>query len=182
MRGHGQSSAGWSSYAPADHPELVGGLVLTGAFVGQPRLNPLMRLAVAAVLRSPRLFGMFHRTLFPVHRPADDAAYRRAMVANLREPGRMAATRGVAEPVEPHWTAGVADVRQPVLVLTGAKDPDFPDPARADGVRTGRRLSRVAHRAGLSATVRITGGRGGRPSGWCASPLGAESPYPSPGD
>lgn len=177
VRGHGQSSVGWSSYTPAevgadlaavvrdldggpatlvgnsssaaavvfaaaDFPDLVGGVVLTGAFVGQPRLNPLMRLALGAVLRSPRLFGMFHRSLFPVHRPADDAEYRRAMVANLREPGRMAAVRGVIVPVEPHWTARAADVRQPVLVLMGAKDPDFPDPAAE--ARAARRLFRTA--------------------------------------
>ena len=73
-----------------------------------------------------------------MHRPADDAAYRKAMVANLREPGRMAATRGVIAPAEPHWTARARQVRQPVLVLMGSKDPDFPDPgARA---RAARRL------------------------------------------
>ena len=134
VRGHGESSAGWPTYAPAevgadllavvrdldagpavlvgsssaaaavvfaatDAPELVTGIVQIGAFVGQPKLNPLLRMAMWSVLHSPRLFGMFHKTLFPVHRPADDASYRRAMVANLREPpGRMAATRGVVAP------------------------------------------------------------------------------------
>ena len=95
-----------------------------------------------SVLHSARLFGMFHSTLFPVHRPDDDAAYRRAMVTNLREPGRMAATRGVIAPVEPHWTARAPQVRQPVLVLMGAKDPDFPDPGAE--ARAARRLYRVA--------------------------------------
>ncbi|MBM0234528.1 alpha/beta hydrolase [Micromonospora sp. STR1_7] len=177
IRGHGESSVGWSTYAPAevgadllavvrdidagpavlvgssssaaavvfaatDAPELVSGLVQIGAFVGQPKLNPLLRLARGAVLRSPRLFGMFHRTLFPVHRPDDDAAYRRSMVTNLREPGRMAATRGVIAPAEPHWTTRAPRVRQPVLVLMGAKDPDFPDPGAE--ARAARRLYRLA--------------------------------------
>ncbi|MEU4398877.1 alpha/beta fold hydrolase [Micromonospora orduensis] len=177
VRGHGESSVGWPSYAPAevgadllavvrdvdagpavlvgssssaaavvfaatDAPELVSGLVQIGAFVGRPKLNPLSRLSRRAVLRSPRLFGMFHRTLFPVHRPADDAAYRRALVATLREPGRMAAARQVVAPVEPHWTTRAGRVRQPVLVLMGARDPDFPDPGAE--ARAARRLYRVA--------------------------------------
>ncbi|WP_306344923.1 alpha/beta fold hydrolase [Micromonospora sp. 4G55] len=170
VRGHGDSSAHWPSYAPAevgsdllavvrtlggpatlvgssssaaavvfaagDAPELVNGIVQIGAFVAQPRPNPAMRLAQAAVLRSPRLFGMFHRTLFPGGRPADDAAYRKELVAGLR--GRMAAVRGVVAPVAPHWTARAADVRQPVLVLMGAKDPDFADPGGE--ARAARRL------------------------------------------
>ncbi|MGC4784169.1 alpha/beta fold hydrolase [Micromonospora zamorensis] len=177
VRGHGESSAGWPTYAPAevgadllavvrdldagpavlvgsssgaaavvfaatDAPELVSGIVQIGAFVGQPKLNPLLRLTQAAVLRSPRLFGRFHNTLFPVHRPADDAAYRRSMVANLREPGRMAATRGVIAPAEPRWTARAPQVRQPVLVLMGSRDPDFPDPGAQ--ARAARRLFRTA--------------------------------------
>ncbi|MFF5175340.1 alpha/beta fold hydrolase [Micromonospora sp. NPDC000089] len=160
VRGHGDSSPRWPSYAPAevgadllavvrtlggpatlvgssssgaavvfaaaDAPELVNGVVQIGPFVSGPKPNPLIRVAQAAVLRSPRLFGMFHKTLFPAGRPADDAAYRAELVRGLR--GRMDAVRGVIEPVEPHWTARARDVHQPVLVLMGAKDPDFPDP------------------------------------------------------
>ncbi|MGN9810700.1 alpha/beta fold hydrolase [Micromonospora sp. BQ11] len=177
VRGHGESSAGWPSYAPAevgadllavvrdlgggpatlvgssssaagvvfaaaDAPDLVAGIVQVGAFVGRGKPKPAMRLAQFAVLRSPRLFGMFHRSLFPGPRPADDVAYRKAMVAKLREPGRMAATRGVIAPVEPHWTARTRAVRQPVLVLMGAKDPDFPDPGAE--ARAARRLFATA--------------------------------------
>ncbi|MEW2381035.1 alpha/beta hydrolase [Micromonospora sp. NPDC047707] len=177
VRGHGASSAGWPTYAPAevgadllavvrdlgggpatlvgssssaaavvfaatDAPELVNGIVQIGAFVGEAKLNPVLRLALFAVLRSPRLFGAFHRTLFPVRRPADDTAYRKAMVATLRESGRMAATRGVIVPVEPHWTARAPQVRQPVLVLMGTRDPDFPDPGAE--ARAARRLFATA--------------------------------------
>ncbi|MGR6322334.1 alpha/beta fold hydrolase [Micromonospora soli] len=175
VRGHGDSSAHWPTYAPAevgadllavvralgggpatlvgssssaaavvfaaaDAPELVSGVVQVSPFVAQLKPNPMMRLAQAVVLRSPRLFGMFHRTLFPSGRPADDAAYRRELVAKLR--GRMAAVRGVVAPVDPHWTARARDVRQPVLVLMGTKDPDFPDPGAE--ARAARRLFATA--------------------------------------
>ncbi|GIJ07561.1 hydrolase [Micromonospora andamanensis] len=177
VRGHGDSSTGWPSYAPVevgadllavvrdlgggpavlvgnsssgaavvfaatDAPDLVNGIVLVGAFVGQPKLNPFMRLAQHLVLRSPRLFGLFHRTLFPVHRPADDAEFRRQLVAALRRPGRMAPLRGVIHQVQPHWSARAPQVRQPVLVLMGTKDPDFPDPGAE--ARAARRLFPVA--------------------------------------
>ncbi|MFI2646722.1 alpha/beta fold hydrolase [Micromonospora fulviviridis] len=120
------SSAAAVVFAAADAPALVNGIVQVSPFVAPPKPNPVLRAAQAVVLRSPRLFGMFHRTLFPCGRPADDAAYRKEMVAKLR--GRMAAVRGVVAPVDPHWSARAREVRQPVLVLMGAKDPDFPDP------------------------------------------------------
>ncbi|MER7996882.1 alpha/beta fold hydrolase [Micromonospora chalcea] len=175
VRGHGDSSPRWPTYAPehvggdllavvralgggpatlvgssssgaavvfaaAEAPELVSGIVQIGPFVGTPKPNPLMRAAQAVVLRSPRLFGLFHRTLFPCGRPADDAAYRKELVAKLR--GRMAAVRGVVAPADPHWTARARDVNRPVLVLMGTKDPDFPDPGAE--ARAARRLFAVA--------------------------------------
>ncbi|MCI4062918.1 alpha/beta hydrolase [Micromonospora sp. R77] len=161
VRGHGDSSPHWPTYAPAevgadllavvralgggpatlvgssssgaavvfaaaDAPELVNGIVQLSPFVAEPKPNAVLRAVQAVVLRSPRLFGMFHKTLFPAARPADDAAYRKELVAALR--GRMDAVRGVVAPVAPHWTARAGEVRQPVLVLMGTKDPDFPDP------------------------------------------------------
>ncbi|WP_262282921.1 alpha/beta fold hydrolase [Micromonospora sp. MA102] len=123
----GSSSSGAAVvFAAADAPELVNGIVQVSPFVTPPKPNPVLRAAQAVVLRSPRLFGMFHRSLFPCGRPADDAAYRKELVVKLR--GRMDAVRGVVAPVDPHWTARAREVRQPVLVLMGTKDPDFPDP------------------------------------------------------
>ncbi|MGC4896561.1 alpha/beta fold hydrolase [Micromonospora sp. DT31] len=175
VRGHGDSSPHWPTYAPeqvggdllavvralgggpatlvgssssaaavvfaaAEAPDLVSGIVQLSPFVDAPKPNPLMRAAQAVVLRSPRLFGLFHRTLFPCGRPADDAAYRRGLVVKLR--GRMAAVRGVIAPVDPHWTARAREVHRPVLVLMGTKDPDFPDPGAE--ARAARRQFAVA--------------------------------------
>ncbi|SBT51975.1 alpha/beta fold hydrolase [Micromonospora narathiwatensis] len=175
VRGHGDSSVRWPTYAPAavggdllavvralgggpatlvgssssaaavvfaaaDGVELVNGIVQVSPFVTPPNPSPALRLAQVIVLRSPRLFGMFHRTLFPCGRPDDDAAYRKELVARLR--GRMVAVRGVIALVEPHWAARAGDVRQPVLVLMGTKDPDFPDPGAE--ARAARRLFATA--------------------------------------
>ncbi|MFY1704541.1 alpha/beta fold hydrolase [Micromonospora sp. WMMA1923] len=174
VRGHGESSPHWPSYAPAEvggdllavvrtlggpatlvgssssgaavvfaaveAPDLVDGIVQVAPFVAVPRPNLVRRLAQAVVLRSPRLFGRFHRTLFPAARPPDDAAYRARLVAGLR--GRMAAVRGVVAPVAPHWTERAAAVRQPVLILMGTRDPDFGDPGAE--ARAARRRFRTA--------------------------------------
>ncbi|MFC0007280.1 alpha/beta fold hydrolase [Micromonospora siamensis] len=173
VRGHGDSSPHWPSYAPAEvgadllavvrdldggpatlvgssssgaavvfaaveAPELVNGIVQIGPFVAKP--NGFLVAVQDLVLRSPRLFGMFHRTRFADVRPADDAAYRKELVARLR--GRMDAVRGVVKPVEPHWTDRSREVRRPVLVLMGAKDPDFKDPGAE--ARAARRQFPVA--------------------------------------
>nr|WP_233220140.1 alpha/beta fold hydrolase [Micromonospora sp. RP3T] len=163
VRGHGDSSPHWPTYAPAevggdllavvreldggpatlvgssssgagvvfaaaDAPELVSGIVQISPFVSRPKPSPVMRALQAAVLRSPRLFGMFHRTLFPCGRPADDAAYRKELVARLR--GRMDAVRGVVAPVDPHWTARARAVRPAGAGADGHEGPGLPRPRR----------------------------------------------------
>ncbi|MEE3918688.1 alpha/beta hydrolase [Micromonospora sp. BRA006-A] len=132
------SSAAAIVFAAAEAPDLVSGIVQVSPFVGTPKPNPLMRVAQAA-RRSPRLFGLFHRTLFPCGRPADDAAYRGARRQAARPDGRGARRD---RPADPHWTARAPEVRRPVLVLMGTKDPDFPDPGAE--ARAARRLSAVA--------------------------------------
>ncbi|MEK8109179.1 hypothetical protein NKG94_39605 [Micromonospora sp. M12] len=48
----------------------------------------------------------------------------------------------VIAPADPHWTARAPQVGQPVLVLMGTRDPDFPDPGAE--ARAARRLFRTA--------------------------------------
>ncbi|GAA4570058.1 alpha/beta fold hydrolase [Planotetraspora kaengkrachanensis] len=162
VRGHGESSADWPSYAPehvagdllalvrhlggpavlvgsssstaavtwaaADSPGDVAGAVLISPFVRDAQLNFFMRAAQGLVLRSPRLWGVYYRTLFPNTKPADLGDHVRRLRAVLAEPGRMAATRGVIEPTEVRWTERAGDVHRPVLIMMGTRDPDFPDP------------------------------------------------------
>lgn len=162
VRGHGESSVDWASYAEAEvagdlialarhlggpailvgssssaaavpiaaarAPELVSGAVLISPFVGNPKLSLLLRLAQGAVTHSPLLWGMYYTTLYPGAKPADFAEHRAAMRATLRQPGRMAAMRGVVAPGPVRWSEQVGGLRCPVLIVMGDKDPDFPDP------------------------------------------------------
>jgi len=52
------------------------------------------------------------------------------MTASLREPGRMAAVAGVATEQE-QCRGRIPELRCPVLIVMGTKDPDFPDPVAA---------------------------------------------------
>lgn len=125
----GQSSSTTSAiWAAAQDPDAVTATILIGPFVRDRTLNPLMRLLSAAVTHSASLWaGRFYPTLYKAGKPADFADYQRALRANLREPGRMAAMRGLIGTAA-ECTARIPEMRSPVLVVMGSKDPDFPDP------------------------------------------------------
>ncbi|MFJ9371421.1 alpha/beta fold hydrolase [Nocardia sp. NPDC101769] len=127
-------------WAAAQAPDEVTGLVLIGTFASGSRPKAWMRAAAWSVTRTPGLWAMFYRTLFPTDKPADFTPAVAALKANLAEPGRMQALRAqTAESL-----AGPAlrydEVRCPVLIVTGTKDPDMADPA-AEARRTAEQLS-----------------------------------------
>lgn len=117
------------TFAAAAAPEQVSGLVLVGATATPMRLNLFMRLAFAAVLRSPRLWIMYYRSLFRGGRPDDFAQDTQRLLAQLRRPGRMAAVKGLVDPTPVWWLDRGREVACPVLVVMGTQDPDFKDPA-----------------------------------------------------
>lgn len=117
-------------WAAAEAPDLVAGIVLCAPFFSTPKLNPVTRALAALVTRSPRLWAdAFYRSLYPTAPPPDFGEYRRALRANLRQPGRMAALRAMATASKTGANARLGEVRCPVLVLMGTRDPDFKDPA-----------------------------------------------------
>ncbi len=127
------SAAVW---AASESPGAVVATVLIGPFVRDSGswarrhlLPPLFRVMFAG----PWGVGAWMRfwaTLFPSARPADFDAYAAALRANLAEPGRLAALRGMmAHGPLAGVDARLARVRVPSLVVMGGADPDFPDPA-----------------------------------------------------
>jgi pimeloyl-ACP methyl ester carboxylesterase len=126
--GH-SSSAAAAVWAAAEEPVLVSALVLIGPFARQRELPTLVRLAFAAVTSRAAIWSrVYYPTMYKAPKPADFAAYVRALQANLREGGRMAATRGaMGRQVECY--SRVAEVGCPVRIVMGTRDSDFPDPA-----------------------------------------------------
>ncbi|MCU1612967.1 MAG: alpha/beta hydrolase [Frankiales bacterium] len=135
--------AGAAAWAAAERPELVSGLVLVGAFVRNPPMNPLLALAFRAAMAgpwAPRVWASYLPKLYPGRRPEDFAAHRDAILASMHRPGHARAfsrtTRTSHAPVE----ARLGEVTAPVLVVMGDRDPDFGD-AAAEGRWIAERLN-----------------------------------------
>src|SRR4051794_23219365 len=134
--------AGAAAWAAAERPELITGLVLVGAFVRNPPMNPLLALAFRAAMAgpwAPRVWASYLPKLYPGRRPDDFAEHTGLIVATMRRPGHARAfsrtTRTSHAPVE----ARLGEVRAPVLVVMGDRDPDFGD-AAAEGRWIAERL------------------------------------------
>lgn len=133
----GNSSGGSAAVlAAADRPELVAGLVLLSPFLRNAATgNPVLQRILLRLLLVPPwgvlVWTTYYRRVLNRGRPPADlrthvAAIRRA----LRQPGRLASFRRLAgvldhAGVEPRLGA----VRAPALVVVGALDPDYADPA-----------------------------------------------------
>jgi pimeloyl-ACP methyl ester carboxylesterase len=170
VRGHGESTVGWSDYstsgigsdvvalvreldagpatvigtsmgagaaawAAAEAPDAIAGLVLVGPFVRNVPM-PWWKMAMfRAVMNTafvgpwgPAAWGMYYASLYPTAKPADFDAYKAGLVANLKEPGRMAALQAMLAMDKSDVESRLGAVRARTLVVMGTKDPDFPDP------------------------------------------------------
>ncbi len=128
--------AGAAAWAAAEDPAAVSRLVLIGPFVRDVPMpwwkRALLQIAVHAAFVGPwgpAAWGAYYASLYPVTKPADFAAYRAALVANLQEPGRLVALQGMLRAGKDDVETRLSAIAAPSLVVMGAKDPDFADPA-----------------------------------------------------
>lgn len=166
LRGHGESSTGWSEYtlpasgrdilalidyldagpvhfigtsftpgaavwAAAEKPEAFRSLTLIGPWVRDASTSFIQNLMTAVLLNGPwkvHGWGMFYKTLYPTQKPADFDDYMAELRANLRQPGRFEALKGLGFSPKTASEERIAQLEAPVLVIMGTKDPDWPDP------------------------------------------------------
>ena len=105
-----------------------------------------MALAFAGPWRVP-LWLRYWDSLFLARTPPDQAAYRLALGADLRQPGRMDALDAMLHLSKAGTAEILGQVRRPTLVVMGSRDPDFDDPAgEAAWIarRTGARVRMIA--------------------------------------
>ncbi len=136
-------SGGAAVVAAARRPDLVAGLVLSGAFVRDVPQNAVQKLAARLVARTPLgrpLWNAYVPSLYPGDRPADFAAHHAALKRNLAEPGRFAAVAAMAGAGHAAAESALARAVAPGLVVMGTADPDFPDPT-AEAELTADRLA-----------------------------------------
>jgi pimeloyl-ACP methyl ester carboxylesterase len=137
----GQSfSGGAATIAAARAPELVRAIVEIDPFTRPAKisLSGLVRnahhrrggllLMRTAISGSVKTWQRYLDVAYDGTKPADWDTWLSALVANLSEPGRMAAgmKMGKAKPVDAQ--AQLPNVRCPVLVVMGSRDPDWADP------------------------------------------------------
>lgn len=122
--------------AAADRPDLVAGLVLLSPFLREPGggNSSLNRLLYRALFRRPwggAVWASYYRTVLNRGRkPVGLAAHVAAIRSALRRPGRLAAFRRLAVHLRHDLVERrLDDVRAPALIIVGALDPDYADPA-----------------------------------------------------
>ncbi len=131
----GASAAAW---AAAERPDRVAGLVLIAPFLRERVTHPALRLATRTVYRAlfarpwgPRAWAAYYRG--PLNR-GTHAAWLDAHVADvraaLRRPGYLRSLRDLAAQLDHRQVeVRLAEITAPAVVLIGARDPDYPDPA-----------------------------------------------------
>ncbi len=118
--------------AATDSPERVKGVVAIGPFVRNVPQKWWQKAGFRATLLPPWGRGAwvsyYRKNMYPGPKPSDHVEYVAALSKNLAEPGRFKAFRGLA--FNSHAESGqrLTNVKQPVLVVMGTADPDFPDP------------------------------------------------------
>lgn len=124
-------AAGAAVLVAAEHPELVAGLVLVGAFVRDGKSNLVTRFLVRALMAplwAAQSWGAYLPKLYAGAKPADLDRYKASVIAAMKAPGHARAfsltTRTTHEPAR----RALSGVRTPTLVVMGERDPDFPDP------------------------------------------------------
>lgn len=134
---YGASAVAW---AAGTRPDLVSGLTLVGPFVRDLPVTAVQRLGLRAMLARPwgawawsAWFRALHKT-----RPADLGIRVAQVRAMLAQPGRLEAVRAMAVTGCAEVEAALDGVTAPALVVMGAADPDFPDPAAETDVIAAR--------------------------------------------
>ncbi len=123
--------AGAAVWAAAEDPTAVSGLVLLGPFVRNAPVGFLKVLLFRLALLRPwgrRAWDSWIPKLYPGRPPADLDEHRARIRESLRRPGHWAAFAATTHSSHAPAEARLGQVRAPVLVVMGGRDPDFPDP------------------------------------------------------
>jgi len=116
--------------ASVERPEAFRSLTLIGPWVRDASTGFIQNLMTAVLLSGPwKVAGwiMFYKTLYPTRKPDDFDEYLEKLSANLREPGRFEALKGLGFGPKTASEERIGRVRTPSLVVMGTKDPDWPD-------------------------------------------------------
>jgi pimeloyl-ACP methyl ester carboxylesterase len=165
-------SAASSIVAAADASDLVAGLAMTGPWVRSPRpaggiQGLIMKASATLVGRIAAAWTAYYRSLYKGAKPADLRQYTRDLATNLRQPGRLAALRGMLAGGHDAAAARLPEVHCPALIVMGTADPDFPDP-----VAEARWIQQQLAASGNDVVVELLDGCGHYPIAEAPEPTG----------
>ena len=118
-------------WAAVETPELVKSLTLIGAFVRDPKVNPLMQGVMWVMMNNPwrvQAWRRFYPTMYPNQKPDDFDDYLNQLTSNLKEKGRFDAVKAFGSTSRKPSETRLTRVQPPTLIVMGTDDPDFPDP------------------------------------------------------
>jgi len=119
-------------WAAAERPDRTRSLALINPFARAANMSPVMNVLFWLMMHNPwraRTWVMYYRTLYPTNKPGDLEDYLARLRENMAEPGRMGAASALAFSSRQPSDDRLERVTAPTLVMMGAKDPDFADPA-----------------------------------------------------
>jgi pimeloyl-ACP methyl ester carboxylesterase len=129
----GASSAAW---AAAERPDLVRGLVLITPFLRDPASGAkarLLRVVYRVLLAKPwgaAFWAWYYTSVSRGRRSPRHAQHVAEVARSLRAPGRLRSLRRLAVALDHSVVERrLAEIQAPALVLVGALDSDYPDPA-----------------------------------------------------
>lgn len=139
----GNSMTGASAvWAAAEVPDRINGIILIDPFVRDMPVSWAMSMLLKVAFVRPwgvAAWLAYYGSLYPTSKPADFDDYRAALRRNLSEAGRLDALHAQLDASKAECESRIPDVKAPVLVIMGSKDPDFADPA-AEGKLVADRL------------------------------------------
>ncbi len=123
-------AAGAAAWAAVEAPGQIAGIVMIGAAVrgSVSASNALLYRALFTWPWGVAVWQWYYSTLYSTRKPADFAAYKAALGANLKEKGRLEAMLAAVLAPKTASAERLARVTAPVLVVMGSKDPDFKQP------------------------------------------------------
>jgi pimeloyl-ACP methyl ester carboxylesterase len=132
-------------WAATEAPASVASLTLIGPFVrgrAMPAVKKVVQKAAMSLMLTrpwgPKAWGGWYAKLYPGAKPADFDHYRKSLVENLAEKGRLEAVRAMGGASSRDIEPRLERITVPVTVVMGTADPDFPDPAAEAGLIAGR--------------------------------------------
>jgi len=124
----GGSAALWVG---AEHPSKIAGLALMSAYVRDFSLSFTQKFALNVLMNrwwGPNTWVNDYRKRYPTSPPDDLDQHLFALKGNLKQGGRMHATRALLRASKKLGEPRLAQVLAPALVVTGSADSAFPDP------------------------------------------------------